>query len=127
MGAWLEDLGLVIDEMSGTRVRGHIELGPRHHTPMGQVHGGVYATVTETAGSIGGILAVLSGGQAAVGVHNSTDFLRPMQEGRMDVVAEPIMQGRVQQLWRVDMTRATDGALIAQGRLRLQNVQLPAP
>ncbi len=127
LGDWIAELGLVIEELSTTRVRGHIELGPRHHTPMGQVHGGVYATLVETVGSIGAILTVLGRGQVAVGVNNSTDFLRPMTEGRMEIVAEPIQQGRVQQLWNVEMRRATDGTLVAQGRLRLQNVPLVPP
>jgi acyl-coenzyme A thioesterase PaaI-like protein len=58
-------------------------------------------------------------------VHNSTDFLRPVVDGRVDVVASPILQGRVQQLWSVELTRHDDKKLIAQGRLRLQNVPMP--
>ena len=47
-----------------------------------------------------------------------------MTEGRVDVVAEPIQQGRTQQLWQVLLTRA-DGKLVARGQVRLQNVKLP--
>jgi acyl-coenzyme A thioesterase PaaI-like protein len=65
-------------------------------------------------------------GQFAVGVHNSTDFLRPTVIGRIDVVAQPILQGRVQQLWSVDFTRHDDGKLVAQGRLRVQNIPRPS-
>ena len=49
-------------------------------------------------------------------------FLRATSAGRVDVVAEPVIQGRVQQLWAVTMTRADDGKVTAQGQLRLQNV-----
>jgi 1,4-dihydroxy-2-naphthoyl-CoA hydrolase len=124
-GSWLEDLGLCLDEASGTGVRGHLDLGPRHHTPWGVVHGGVYATIVESAASVGASLAVRPRGQIAVGVHNATDFLRSMTEGRVDVVATPIQQGRVQQLWDVAITRGGDATLVAQGRLRLQNVPRP--
>ncbi len=48
-----------------------------------------------------------------------------MREGTVDIVAEPIIQGRVQQLWRVTITRREDGKAIAQGQVRLQNVPLP--
>ena len=118
-------MGFVIEEISGARVVGHLDVTPAHHTPFGVVHGGVYATIVESAGSLGASAAVAERGQFSVGVNNSTDFLRPMVEGRLDVVALPILQGRIQQLWSVQFTRHDDGKLIAQGRLRLQNVPRP--
>jgi len=125
-GAWLDALGFEIEELTGTRVAGHLDVTPDHHTPWGVVHGGVFATIVESTASLGASAAVADRGQFAVGVHNSTDFLRPMVTGRMDVVALPILQGRVQQLWSVEFTRHDDGKLIAQGRLRLQNVPMPS-
>ena len=112
-------------EVSGTRVVGVVELGPDQHTPWGVVHGGVYCTVIESAASVGASAAVLDKGQFAVGVNNSTDFLRPMTSGRLDVLAEPVQQGRTLQLWQVLLTRADDGKLVARGQVRLQNVPLP--
>ena len=114
--------GLEIDEVSGTRVVGHIELDENHHTPWGVVHGGVYTTAVESAASIGASLAVADRGQFAVGVHNATDFLRAATGGRVDVVAEPLQQGRVQQLWLVTVTSADTGKAVARGQVRLQNV-----
>jgi 1,4-dihydroxy-2-naphthoyl-CoA hydrolase len=125
-GAWIEALGLVLDESTATRVVGHVDLGPEHRTPWGVVHGGVYATIVESVGSIGASIAVRERGQFAVGVHNGTDFLRSMTGGRMDVVATPVQQGRVQQLWEVTLTRSVDAKVVALGRLRLQNLPLPA-
>ena len=112
-------------EISGTRVTGTVELGPDQHTPWGVVHGGVYCTVIESAASIGASAAVAPHGQFAVGVNNNTDFIRAMTAGRVDVVAEPVQQGRTQQLWQVLLTRADDGALVARGQVRLQNIRLP--
>jgi uncharacterized protein (TIGR00369 family) len=117
--------GFVPTEMSGTRVTGVIDLGPDQHTPWGVVHGGVYCTAIESAASIGASAAVADRGQFAVGVNNSTDFLRPMTSGRLDVVAEPVQQGRTLQLWLVTLTRADDGKIVARGQVRLQNVPLP--
>jgi 1,4-dihydroxy-2-naphthoyl-CoA hydrolase len=125
-GAWLAALGFVIEELTGDRVSGHIEVGAHHHTPWGVAHGGVYATVVETAASLGASEAVAPRAQYAVGTHNSTDFFRPVVSGRVDVVATPVQQGRVQQLWAVNLTDHATGKLVAQGRLRLQNVPLPA-
>ena len=112
-------------EISGTRVAGFVELGPDQHTPWGVVHGGVYCTVIESAASIGASAAVADRRHFAVGVHNSTDFLRPMTSGRVEVLAEPVQQGRTLQLWQVTITRPDDGKLVARGQVRLQNVPLP--
>jgi 1,4-dihydroxy-2-naphthoyl-CoA hydrolase len=123
-GRWLDELGFVIEEASGSRLTGHLVVGADQHTPWGVVHGGVYATVIETAASVGASLAAVENGHYAVGLNNSTDFLRATHDGRLDVVAEPIIQGRTQQLWDVTITRA-DGKAVARGRVRLQNVPLP--
>jgi uncharacterized protein (TIGR00369 family) len=58
-----------------------------------------------------------------VGVSNQTDFLRSAREGVLTATATPIHQGRLQQLWQVNITDA-DERLIARGQVRLQN--LPA-
>ena len=126
-GAWLQDHGLVLDEISGRRVTAHIDLGARHLTPWGVIHGGVYTTAIESVASVGASAAVFEQGQFAVGVNNTTDFLRAMREGTVDIVAEPVIQGRTQQLWRVTITRRADGKAVAQGQVRLQNVPLPQP
>ncbi len=118
-------IGFTVAEATGTRVTGHVDVGPEQHTPWGVVHGGVYCTVIESAASIGASAAVIDRKQFAVGVNNNTDFVRPMTTGRIDVVAEPIQQGRTLQLWQVVLTRADDGKLVARGQVRLQNVPLP--
>jgi uncharacterized protein (TIGR00369 family) len=123
--AFVAASGFVVTEAGGRRVVGHVELGPDQHTPWGVVHGGLYCTVVESAASIGASAAVVEHGQFAVGVNNNTDFVRAMTSGRVDVVAEPIQQGRTQQLWQVLITRADDGKLVARGQVRLQNVALP--
>ncbi|SFK85451.1 PaaI family thioesterase [Geodermatophilus ruber] len=117
--------GFEVTEFSGTRVAGHVDVGPDQHTPWGVVHGGLYCTVVESAASIGASAAVADRGQFAVGLNNNTDFLRASTAGRLAVLAEPIQQGRTQQLWQVLLTRAEDGKLVARGQVRLQNVPLP--
>src|SRR5690625_8018518 len=68
--------GFVIDEVTETSLTGPVDLGVDHLTPWGVVHGGVYATIVESAGSVAASRAVLERGQFAVGVTNSTDSLR---------------------------------------------------
>jgi uncharacterized protein (TIGR00369 family) len=113
--------GLIVDEVSASRVSGHIQVGPQHHTPWSIVHGGVYTTAIESAASIGASSAVRDQGQVAVGLTNTTHFLRSLTAGRVTVEAVALSQGRTQQLWQVDI-RDDSGRLIAHGEVRLQNV-----
>jgi uncharacterized protein (TIGR00369 family) len=115
-------LGIHLDEVTATRVTGWFEVGPQHHQPFGLVHGGVHAAVVETVASVGAVMAVRDSGRTAVGVANSTDFLRSTTSGRLEVVATAVYQGRSQQLWDVLITRAVDGKDVARGRVRLQNI-----
>jgi uncharacterized protein (TIGR00369 family) len=119
--AFLRAAGLILDEISPVRVTGHLLLGPEHHTPWGIVHGGVYTTAVESAASVGASTAVQDQGQVAVGLTNTTHFLRSVTEGRVNVEAGALSQGRTHQLWRVDITDES-GRLIAHGEIRLQNV-----
>jgi 1,4-dihydroxy-2-naphthoyl-CoA hydrolase len=119
--AFLRAAGLVFDEITGSRVTGHLELGPDHHTPWGIVHGGVYTAAVESAASVGASIAVRDAGQVAVGLTNTTHFLRSASTGRVTVEATALSQGRTQQLWRVDITDES-GKLVAHGEVRLQNV-----
>lgn len=120
-GAFVNASGLVVEDVSATRVTGRISLGAEHHTPWGIVHGGVYATAVESAASIGASEAVREAGQVAVGLTNTTHFLRPMTHGSVTVEAVALSQGRTQQLWRVDIADSS-GRLVAHGEVRLQNL-----
>jgi 1,4-dihydroxy-2-naphthoyl-CoA hydrolase len=120
--AFIAASGFVADEVSGTRVLGHADFGPSHHTDQGVVHGGVYATIVEIAGGAGANAAVAERDQFAVGVHNATDFLRPTAGGRALVEAEALHQGRTQQLWHVVITDEQSGKVLSRGQLRVQNL-----
>lgn len=123
--AFVAASGLVIDEVTLTSLRGHADLGEDHHTEWGTIHGGVYASLVESAGGAGAGFAVAELGQIAVGVHNGTDFLRACTGGRMTVLAEALYQGRSQQLWDVVISQESTDKAVARGQLRLQNVPRP--
>jgi 1,4-dihydroxy-2-naphthoyl-CoA hydrolase len=122
-GAALGAMRLEVDEVATTRVVGHMQLGPDHHTPWGIVHGGVYSTAVESAASLGASAAVAERGMVAVGQTNTTHFLRPLTAGLVTVTAVALNQGRTQQLWQVDITDS-HGRLVAHGELRLQNIDI---
>jgi 1,4-dihydroxy-2-naphthoyl-CoA hydrolase len=120
---WDENLGLEWDERSPTRMRAHVDIGVRHQQPYGIVHGGAWASIVESVASHGASIAANEMGiPGVVGTSNLTDFLRSHKEGRVDVVGEPVFVGRTQQLWTVEITRPSDGKLVARGQVRLQNL-----
>ncbi|GAA4673322.1 PaaI family thioesterase [Gordonia humi] len=116
-------LGFVVDEASGDGIRGHLTITPDHHQPFGIVHGGTYCAIAESAASISAFCWVQESGigGTAVGVNNSTDFLRSVSDGDITVTTTPVHRGRRQQLWQVDMVD-DQGRLIAQSRVRMQNI-----
>jgi len=119
---FMRTLDVHFEEIGPKRVVGWFEAGPRHHQPWGLVHGGVFTAIIETFATSGAYQAVKDSGRLAVGVNNVTDFLRPHKEGRLRVTAEPLQQGRTQQLWQVVITRDQDGRGVARGQVRLQNI-----
>src|SRR5919199_2769435 len=123
--AFMRILGLSFEEIGPEQVTASFETGPDHHQPWGLVHGGVFTAVIETVATTGAYQAVKDRGQLAVGVNNVTDFMRPHQQGRLDVVAEPLQQTKTQQLWQAVITRE-DGKTVARGQVRLQNIAAEA-
>lgn len=118
-------VGTRIVEASGSRVVALVDVAPHLHQPTGIVHGGVHATLVETTASVGASLWLGDDGYA-VGITNSTDFLRSVSEGTLRVEATPLQQGRTMQLWQVSITDDQERP-VAVGRLRLMNRTVPAP
>jgi len=124
---WDSALGLRIEELTATRVVAYVDIDERHQQGYGIVHGGVWASVVESVGSHGAAVAAheMTGNMAVVGVENSTDFLRPHRTGRVRATGTPILTGRTQQIWLVEIEREDDGKLVARGQLRVQNLAAP--
>ena len=87
-----------------------------------------YTTAIESVASVGASAAVFEQGQFAVGVNNSTDFLRAMREGTVaDIVAEPVIQGRTRRVSARHRRSARGREGRRAGQVRLQNVPLTQP
>jgi len=113
-------LGIRVEEVSGDRVVLACPVTPELFQPYGLVHGGVHATLAETAASVGGALWFGERGKV-VGVSNHTDFLRAVTDGRLRAEATPLARGRTTQLWQVVITDEA-GRLVAHAKVRLQNL-----
>ena len=94
-----------------------LTIGAHHLQPHGLVHGGVYAGLVESVGSVGAAMSAAARGQTVVGVENHTSFLRGVGEGTLRAVATPLMRGRRTQLWEAQVHCGE--TLVAKGTLRL--------
>jgi 1,4-dihydroxy-2-naphthoyl-CoA hydrolase len=121
-----ELLGMELVKATPDIVVSTFTIGSQHLQPFGIPHGGVYCAVHEATASVGGQVWLGEKG-TVVGTNNSTDFLRQAKVGdTITVTATPIHRGRTQQLWRLESV-SQDGKLIAQGQVRLANLDQPIP
>ncbi len=119
---FMEYLGVVVEELGPDGGRAYVPVHPKLFQPMGIVNGGVYCTLIESMASTSAYMWLAqNGGGNAVGVNNSTDFLRPMSSGTMHLTSAPIHRGARQQLWLVTISDE-QGRAVARGQVRVQNL-----
>jgi 1,4-dihydroxy-2-naphthoyl-CoA hydrolase len=96
--------GLELVEFSDTEVRARVQLRDELKQPMGLLHGGMYASIAESVASLATALGVLDDGQVAMGLSNSTSFLRPVTEGAVHAHATRLHRGRTTWVWDVQFS-----------------------
>lgn len=126
LAGWGGAMGLRYTEATGDGVVCTFTIDDRHRQPAGLVHGGVHCGVVETLCSVGAWLHVRDRGQEAVGLENTTSFVRAVREGTLIARAAPVARGRTTQLWEAWIRDERD-RLVAQGRVRLQNIAATVP
>jgi 1,4-dihydroxy-2-naphthoyl-CoA hydrolase len=97
-------IGLEYLDAGTDEVRARVEVTDAVRQPAGLVHGGVYAAIAESICSAATWQAVHGDGMIAMGQSNSTTFLRPITEGRVNAVARPRHRGRTTWVWDVEIT-----------------------
>lgn len=119
-------LGVELLDIGPEGAAARFAIGDQHLQPFGIPHGGVYCTVHESTASMAGQYWLGDKG-IVVGTNNSTDFIRQAKVGdTITVTATPIHRGRSQQLWHLDSVNQ-EGKLIAQGQVRLANLDQVTP
>ncbi len=106
--------GLQLLSWSEHEVRAQLLVRDEVKQPAGLVHGGVYASMAESMASMATAFSVLEGGETAVGLANSTSFLRPVTEGVVHAHATRLHRGRTTWVW--DVASATTPAARARSR-----------
>jgi len=96
--------GLQIQEMSEEEVTALVPVRDEVKQPMGLVHGGLFASIAESITSFATATAVAKDGKQAMGLSNSTSFLRPITEGTVHATARRLHRGRTTWVWDVEIT-----------------------
>jgi uncharacterized protein (TIGR00369 family) len=96
--------GLEVLEVHDDLVLAQVSVRDELRQPFGLVHGGVLASIAETLASLGTAVVVMPEGNAAMGLSNSTSFLRPIVAGTIHARAVRRHRGRTTWLWDVEIT-----------------------
>jgi len=85
--------GLELLAFDEHEVRAQVAVRDELKQPAGLLHGGVYASIAESMASLATALAVMGEGSMAMGLSNSTSFLRPITEGVVHAHATRLHRG----------------------------------
>jgi uncharacterized protein (TIGR00369 family) len=96
--------GLELLSVSDTEVTARVEVREEIKQPAGLVHGGVYASIAESLASLATHVAVAPQGEMAMGLSNSTSFLRPITAGTIHAQALRLHRGRTTWVWDVQFS-----------------------
>jgi len=117
--------GLEMLEVHEDLVLGQVKVRDDLRQPFGLVHGGVFASIAETLASLGTAVVVVPEGNGAMGLSNSTSFLRPMTDGTIHARAVRRHRGRTTWIWDVEITDDA-GRLCALTRVTIAVRPVPA-
>ncbi|MEV8585783.1 PaaI family thioesterase [Streptomyces sp. NPDC051180] len=88
-------LGFTLEEVEDGRAVFAFEAGEEHYNPIGSVHGGVYATLLDSAAGCA-VHSTLPQGTAYTSLDLSTRFLRPLTAGtgKVRAIGTVLSRGR---------------------------------
>jgi len=117
-------LGYELLELNAQRARARLRIHDGVRQRFGVVHGGAYCACAEMLASEATVSCVAADGNIAMGLSNSTQFLRPASEGVISAEGRVRRSGRTVWVWDIDFTDE-QGHLCAISRVTL--AVRPAP
>ena len=105
-------IGVEIDSVADSVVRGHMELADHHLAPNGYLHAAAVIGLADTACGYGSILSLPEGGIGFTTIELKTNFVRSVREGTITCEATLAHGGRTTQIWDATV-RDPDGRAMA--------------
>ena len=93
-------LGIVYTRLGDDVLEAEMPVDNRTHQPFGLLHGGASAALAETLGSMAGFMMTRDG-QCVVGTELNATHHRPVSEGKVRGVCQPLHLGRQNQSWEI--------------------------
>jgi uncharacterized protein (TIGR00369 family) len=120
-------LGFTLEEVEAGRAVFAMEPGEEHYNPIGSVHGGVYATLLDSAAGCA-VQSVLPAGTGYTSLDLTLKFLRPItvDTGKVRAVGTVLHQGRRTALAQAELFDTTD-RLLAHATSSCMLFPVPAP
>ncbi|GGV10206.1 phenylacetic acid degradation protein [Streptomyces filipinensis] len=105
-------LGFTLEEVESGRAVFVLEPGEEHYNPIGSVHGGVYATLLDSAAGCA-VQSALPAGMGYTSLDLSVKFLRPItvDTGKVRAVGTILNQGRRTALAQAELFDSEDRLL----------------
>jgi uncharacterized protein (TIGR00369 family) len=105
-------LGFALEEVEFGRVVFVLEPGEEHYNPIGSVHGGVYATILDSAAGCA-VQSALPAGMGYTSLDLTVKFLRPISvdTGKVRAVGTVLSQGRRTALAQAQLLDSADRLL----------------
>jgi uncharacterized protein (TIGR00369 family) len=104
-------IGFTLKAIEPGRAVFEMDAGPRHHNPLGTLHGGVYCDLADAAMGFA-YAATLGEGETFTTVELKINFLRAVREARLTAEARVIKAGRTLGYVECDVTDES-GQLVA--------------
>lgn len=100
----VEQLGITIDEVGPDFIKASMPVDHRTKQPMGLLHGGASVALSESIGSIAGVLLIEDiTKESIVGIEINANHLKSVRAGRVTSITKPIRIGRRIQVWQTDI------------------------
>ncbi len=123
-GSLPEHLGIEFTEVGSDYIKAKMPVDQRTKQPMGLLHGGASAALSETMGSVAGVLIIEDmSKQSIVGIEINANHLRSAKSGYVYATTKPIKIGRRLQVWNTEI-HDDEGKLICTSRLTTMIVDL---
>jgi len=116
--AFVDKLGIVIDEWSNERVVATMPVAGNTQ-PDGWLHGGATCSLIESIASLGAAGVAGWPEKVVMGQQQTTSFLGTSKDGSVRGIATPVHIGRSTHVWNVDVTHVESGKLVASGRVTM--------
>lgn len=111
-------LGIEFTEIGEDSLTARMPVDERTIQPLGLLHGGASVALAETLGSVAASLTIDLSQKMPVGMEINANHLRPVTEGWVIGVVQPVHLGKTSQVWEIRITTEA-GKLVCISRITM--------